>query len=140
MKKFKKFLLESVSVDNLDKTIDRFYEISDIDATGYYLKAGSPVFALGLYHLLNKKAELYSLSDSEIENLHIVVKFLDYYWDINGKSNSLKEKEEFISIVGDAKWDSIIEDDVLKLVESANQILDVYTKLKNIYNEKHFED
>jgi len=138
MKNFKLFLRESVNIENLEKTINRFYEISGIDSTAYYLKAGSPVFALGLFHLLNKNAGLLSLSDGETENLHIVVKMDNFYWDINGKG-TLIEKEEYIPIIGQKKWEPITEEQALELVESTSEVMDVFVKLKNIYTEKQFE-
>jgi len=139
MKNFKLFLKEEINKEKIEKTIERFYEISGLDATGYYLKSGSPVFAMGFYEFINKKGSFISLSDDETEDLHIVVNFDNYYWDINGKGN-LKEKEEFISTIGEKKWKSVSEDDVLSLVDSSSEIMEVYTKLKNIYSEKHFEE
>jgi len=139
MLNFKKFLLEAIDSDNLDATIKRFKEICNFELITYYGKAGSPVFALALYHLLNKKAELYSLSDDESEDLHIIVKYNDLYWDINGKGTNLEEKEKSVPIIGNKKWNKTQENEVITLINSTSEVLDVFNKLKNIYTEKHFE-
>ena len=138
MLSFKNFLCEESNIDKmkLKDTVKRFNVISGIKSTGYYLKSGSPVFAMAFYHLINKKGEFFCLSDSETDMLHVVVKLDDFYWDINGGSD-LKRKEEFITIVGEPNWIKQPEDYVLKFIskEDKNKILEIYKIMKDIYNQ-----
>ena len=137
MKKFKDFLKENVDSDNLQKTIERFSTIEGIKTTEYYLKAGSTIFALALFNLINKKGNLFLLSDEETQILHVVVKIDDEFWDING-GNDLERKEEFITIVGKKEWKPTTYEYLVKEIDNPNEILKVYKKLKNIYVEKQY--
>lgn len=136
---FKNFIiLENSDINKikLKDTVKRFNEISGINSTGYYLKSGSPVFAMAFFHLINKKGEFFSLSDSETEMLHVVVLLDGFYWDINGGSD-LKRKEEFITIVGQPKWEKQSEDYILKFIkkEDKDKILEIYKIMKDMYNQ-----
>jgi len=132
MKSFKKFLLEEISDNILKNTIDRLYQITDIETISYYVKAGSPIFALALYELINKKGELYAISDKDTDNLHNVVKVDEEYWDING-GGTLEDKEEYLNIIGNKNWKITNDTELLKKVESPEKIVELYKKLKNIY-------
>jgi len=133
MLNFKKFLFESfISKDVLKETIKKFNKQVKLDATGYYLKNGSLVFALAIFELIGKNGDIYVLVDDEGSHLHYVVKFENYYWDINGGSG-LKRKEEFITIVGVGDWFYVNPNDSILDIDNKNEILEVYSQLKNIY-------
>ena len=134
---FKTFLLSETVIDKKDlrDAIKRFSEIKigevELD---YYFKAGSPVFALALYYLINKQGEFYKLSDEEMDFLHVVVKIDEAYWDIKG-GNTLKRKEEFITIVGNTKWSKTTFQDVAKQVEDIKEVTETHNLLKNILED-----
>lgn len=134
---FKSFLFNESVIDkkNLRDAIKRFSEIKigevELD---YYLKAGSPVFALALYYLINKQGELFKLADEEMDFLHVVVKIDNDYWDVNG-GNTLKRKEEFITTIGNTEWKKTTFDDVVKHVESIKKVTETHGLLKNILKD-----
>ena len=130
MKNFKTFLKENIPTKNkLKDIITKFNNESNLDATGYYLKAGSSLFAMAIYIITSENGELYTLNDSENNMIHTVVKYDGYYWDINGGSG-LTQKHEYISTVGDTDWTQVSKEQVLDDIESTNEIYDLVKKLK----------
>lgn len=134
MKSFKKFLLNETAIDKIDlrKTLQRFNEIKigevELD---YYLKKGSPVFAMAFYYLINKQGEFYKLADEEIDFLHIVVEIDDVYWDVKG-GNTLKRKEEFITTIGNTKWEKTTFNEVAKKIKSPKEVEELHDLLQDI--------
>ena len=128
-----KTLLEYIdNVKILDKVLDEYNKISNLDV-GFFLKEGSPVFALAFYKLTNEKGIIFKLVDSEKAELHYIIKYNNKYWDINGYSSDIKDKVEYSSPVGLYRWENVSPKELVLTVKDRKMMLNVYAELKDLY-------